>query len=269
MWKRSELKSQARTVLQGRYWSAFLICLIVVGIESAGTALTSFIPFAPLAVTLLVMPPLIVGQARWFSRGREAAAVPAFDQLFSLFRGGSWGPTVGAMLWMYLFLFLWSLIAVLPMAVLVPLLVVARVFQRSPDRPWTEFVALDRVGVVLIVVGIFLVFLLAIPAVIKMYSYRMVPWILADNPQIGYDRALKLSMALTRGQRWDIFVLDLSFLGWFLLGVLACGVGVLFVMPYYWAVYAELYARLRRSGVERGLCTMEELGFIPASHRPV
>ncbi len=67
MWSRSELKSQAKTVLQGRYWTAFLVCLFVGGIGSAGATLTSFIPFAPLAVSLFITPPLIVGQSRWFS----------------------------------------------------------------------------------------------------------------------------------------------------------------------------------------------------------
>ena len=241
MWSRSELKSQAKTVLQGRYWTAFLVCLFVGGIGSAGATLTSFIPFAPLAVSLFITPPLIVGQSRWFSRGREAAAVPAFDQVFSLFRGGSWGPTVGAMLWMYLFLFLWSLLAVFPLAVFVPLLVAARVFRRPLDHPWPESLAGDHVGAALILVVVFLALLLAIPAFVKMYSYRMVPWILADNPRIGYDRALKLSMALTQGQRWNIFVLDLSFwagLSWDfgLWHRYACH-------AVHWAVYAELYAR--------------------------
>ncbi len=85
--------------------------------------------------------------------------------------------------------------------------------------------------------------LLALPVIIKGYSYRMTPWILADNPQIGYKRALKLSMQLTRGHKWGIFVLDLSFIGWFILGGLLCGIGIMFVMPYFQAVQAELYAR--------------------------
>ena len=37
---------------------------------------------------------------------------------------------------------------------------------------------------------------------------------------------------MTRGHKWNIFVLDLSFIGWFLLGILACGIGMFFVMPY-------------------------------------
>jgi uncharacterized membrane protein len=101
----------------------------------------------------------------------------------------------------------------------------------------------------------------SIPVIIKRYSYRMTPWILADNPAIGHKRALTLSMQLTRGHKMAIFVLDLSFIGWFILGMLLCGIGVLFVMPYYQAVQAELYARIRQSGVENSLCTMEELGY--------
>ena len=60
----------------------------------------------------------------------------------------------------------------------------------------------------------------------------------------------------------DMFVLDLSFIGWFLLGLLACGVGVLFVVPYFQAVQAELFAKLRGISVDSGLSSMEEFGFV-------
>lgn len=54
--------------------------------------------------------------------------------------------------------------------------------------------------------------LLIVPRIIKAISYIMMPFILADNPQIGYDRALKLSMAMTKGHKGAIFVLALSFI---------------------------------------------------------
>ena len=50
---------------------------------------------------------------------------------------------------------------------------------------------------------------------------------------------------MTDGQKWEIFVLQLSFLGWILLGSLLCGIGLFFVEPYVQATYAELYAKLR------------------------
>ncbi|WP_127578992.1 DUF975 family protein [Paenibacillus koleovorans] len=104
--------------------------------------------------------------------------------------------------------------------------------------------------------------LLVIPGIVKAYAYSMVPYLLADNPTIGRKRAVELSNRMTRGHKLRIFVLDLSFIGWYLLGTLACVVGVLFVMPYYNAVKAELYLAIRREALEEGLCSPEELNLV-------
>lgn len=105
--------------------------------------------------------------------------------------------------------------------------------------------------------------LFIIPGIIKAYAYRMVPYILADNPNIGYNRAIQLSNEMTMGEKWDIFVLDLSFIGWYLLGMLALFVGTLFVNPYNDATNAELYLILRKNAIEKGLTTYEELNIQP------
>lgn len=87
--------------------------------------------------------------------------------------------------------------------------------------------------------------LFVIPGIIKAYEYYMVPYILAENPQIHYRDALNLSKDMMQGQKMSTFVMELSFVGWILLGTLACGIGVYFVLPYYEATFAELYAVLR------------------------
>jgi len=87
--------------------------------------------------------------------------------------------------------------------------------------------------------------LFIIPGVVKSYAYRMTPYILADNPNMEYSRALELSNQMTMGQKWNIFVLDLSFIGWRILGTLAFGLGNLFVNPYVDATNGELYLVLR------------------------
>ena len=102
--------------------------------------------------------------------------------------------------------------------------------------------------------------LLIIPGIVKAYSYSMVPYILADNPWIGTRRAVELSNQMTKGEKWKMFVLDLSFIGWYLLGTLACFVGILFVLPYMYATHAELYLTLRQKAFDLGLCSKEELG---------
>ncbi len=87
----------------------------------------------------------------------------------------------------------------------------------------------------------------------------MVPYILADNPKIGHKRAIALSNQMTMGEKWNIFVLDLSFIGWYILGALLMGIGVFFVQPYYDATSAELYLKLREKSLANGITTREEL----------
>lgn len=101
--------------------------------------------------------------------------------------------------------------------------------------------------------------LLYIPGIIKKYAYSMVPFILADNPKIGYKRALELSEQMTNGQKMDMFILDLSFLGWILLGLCCCCIGECLVLPYYNSTYAELYLVLRQNALDNNLCTYDEL----------
>lgn len=89
--------------------------------------------------------------------------------------------------------------------------------------------------------------LLVIPGIIKYYSYVFVPYIVADNPQLTSKEAIEISKQMTAGHKFNIFVLDLSFIGWFILGAICFGIGIIFVLPYYNATYAELYLELSKS----------------------
>ena len=95
--------------------------------------------------------------------------------------------------------------------------------------------------------------LFIIPGIVKSLAWSQVPYLLAENPGMSGKRARELSDQMTMGHKWDLFVLGLSFIGWNLLGALACGVGVLFVAPYVQATYAEAYAFLRAQALEKGL----------------
>ena len=87
--------------------------------------------------------------------------------------------------------------------------------------------------------------LLIVPGIIKAYSYRMVPFIVQDDPELSPNDAITKSRAMMDGQKWNTFVLDLSFIGWFLLSVITLGlVGVFWVNPYYQNTNAALYRRL-------------------------
>ena len=107
-------------------------------------------------------------------------------------------------------------------------------------------------------------FLFIIPGIIKTYQYSMVPYILAENPGIEPKRALELSKEMTSGEKFNIFLLELSFFGWYLLSVITCGIGIFFVMPYLNATFAELYQVMREKAHSQNLSDFSELpGFFP------
>lgn len=86
---------------------------------------------------------------------------------------------------------------------------------------------------------------------IKHYSYRMVPYILAENPSAGWREAITLSRQMMDGNKWKSFLLDLSFWYWVLLGFLSGGIfSLLFVRPYFRSAEAGLYRTLRKEALE-------------------
>lgn len=88
--------------------------------------------------------------------------------------------------------------------------------------------------------------LFIIPGIVKMYAYSLVPYILAENPEIGAMDAIKLSNEMMKGHKMNAFLLDLSFIGWILLTILTFGlVGVFFANPYMYATDAELYKAIK------------------------
>lgn len=107
--------------------------------------------------------------------------------------------------------------------------------------------------------------LFIIPGVIKSYSYWMMEYIMAENPTLSHERAFEISKQTMVGEKWDVFVLDLSFIPWHLLSTITCGlVGIFYVNSYVDATYAQLYGFLRMKALNQGFATPEELpGYYP------
>lgn len=116
--------------------------------------------------------------------------------------------------------------------------------------------------------------LFIIPGIIKKYQYYFVPYIMSENPDISGERAREISTQMTDGYKMDIFVLELSFIGWNVLAfliaipaaILTCcflGVGSYFVYTplagYMGATYAELYEERREYALFNHIVTPQEL----------
>lgn len=102
--------------------------------------------------------------------------------------------------------------------------------------------------------------LFIIPGIVRSYGYFAVPYILAENPNINHDRALKLSREMTMGYKSELFVTDLSFLGWYILNALTLGIlSIFYVNPYVYGTKAEIYRFLRANALQQGITDPLEL----------
>ncbi|HEY4543499.1 MAG TPA: DUF975 family protein [Tissierellaceae bacterium] len=115
------------------------------------------------------------------------------------------------------------------------------VFSTFNSREWLNISVTQFIVSILVFLWSLL---LVIPGIIKSIEYSFVPYILAEEPNISTKEALRISKQMTYGNKWDIFVLRLSFLGWDFLGAMLFGIGGIFVRPYKEATYASLYYKL-------------------------
>ena len=93
--------------------------------------------------------------------------------------------------------------------------------------------------------------LFLVPGIIKSYEYRMMPYILAENPSMDSKEVFARSREMMDGNKWDAFVLDLSFFGWILLSLCTCGLlSVFYVSPYQHLTNAGLYEALKQQAGE-------------------
>ncbi len=87
--------------------------------------------------------------------------------------------------------------------------------------------------------------LLIVPGIIKSYEYRMIPYLLAENPELSVSEAFGMTKKIMDGNKMDTFVLDLSFFPWILLAAMTCGIlSVVYVAPYMALTNTELYVCL-------------------------
>jgi uncharacterized membrane protein len=100
-------------------------------------------------------------------------------------------------------------------------------------------VILLGIGVVTLLIGTF----------ILAYAYRMVPYLIQEYPELTPREALKLSREMMRGHKWNLFVLDLTFMGWILLTVLTLGIGGLWLTPYMQTTVAHYYEDLKQATI--------------------
>ena len=87
--------------------------------------------------------------------------------------------------------------------------------------------------------------LLIVPGIILAFAYAMVPYILRDHPELSAMETLQMSRAMMKGHKMDLFLLELSFIGWFFLALLTFGIGYLWLIPYMQMTITKFYEEIR------------------------
>lgn len=102
--------------------------------------------------------------------------------------------------------------------------------------------------------------LFVIPGIVKGYSYSLAIYIKSENPNISASTAIELSKRMTNGHKMDLFVLDMSFIGWAILSAFTLNIlGILYVMPYQYASKAFAYEEIKEEALANQIVSEAEL----------
>lgn len=234
MWRRSDLKDRARWVMKNCYWKAVLISLILA---------------------------IITGES--FGVGSRGTAVRTREMVngnYSAYWSEGWSEGILAFLGVISAAVIVLLLIGIAVSIFVfnPLEVNAKRFliiARVQPADLSELGFSFKYSYMNVVKIQFLralytslwTLLFIVPGIIKAYEYRMIPYILAENPEMDCKEAFQISKDMMYGEKWDTFVLDLSFLGWSILSGFTCGLlAVFYVNPYIQLTMTELYDVLKQ-----------------------
>lgn len=267
MWTRQELKERGKTALHRNYWIVVLATLVV-------TALTGGFSNAAGNGSLQEGSNVTIGNG-----DASAAVVQTMFSFFGVAGDMIYKNLIGPVRAGMYASFLLSLLVIAISAGLLFKIFVGNLFEVGGCRFYEEN-SEHKTRIALIVDGflngaylrnVVTIFLrdlytvlwtlcLIIPGIVKSYEYKMIPYILAENSQISRKRAFEISKNMMDGEKWNAFVLDLSFIGWNLLSAITFGiVGVLYVNPYANTTWAEFYKVMRQNALETGNATIDEL----------
>lgn len=269
MWTRAELKSKAKFSFKRNYWKSVLISLILallVGGGSSGSSISSavsnnLIGSSDSSVTddYFNDDSSLYDGNDFYDDTYDGNVEDDIDDLNSMADNTAGMMAIGIFLIVFIIVFvvIMAVVILLDVFIFNPLEVGCKKYYlrnlNEPAQVGNIGYAFDNnyknIIKTMFFRDLFTVLwtlLFIIPGIVKSYEYQMIPYLLADNPQMTKEQAFEESKRMMQGQKWKAFVLDLSFIGWNILSALTLGIlGIFYVQPYMDATHAALYEALR------------------------
>lgn len=270
---RAYIKSQAKEeipVIRGSFACILLIIFatnFILNIAAGGIGSQAGASLFSLIFNLFVSPLMTIALAFFAIQGWRMKAPRAGDWMNALF--DRMGRKIGGSLWMSLKILLWALPF---LTVLVLYLSTTGSVRIVTEEAWSaalsgmpagggapyQLLITDNAGRVL---PFILYIAMGVTLVRAAYSYYFTNHILASRPNVGARDAVKLSVRMTKGNRFKIFVTELSFLGWALLSVLTFGIlYIVYVGPYMALTIAGIFDTLKEEAIREGRLTYADFG---------
>jgi len=260
-------RHEIKTIASGLFAAQRGTCILVILVEMLLASAVSSLAFIPLVGAVAVFILTIVFQAGVegsFLKGVRGERMDVED-VFSAFSNGRFGRTLGGGAFRYLKVFLWMLPGlVLYMGGFIYLFVslgfTVAGFMSDPGELSDLMSVGSAVGIsvsaIVMVAGYVLMLVFGI---IKQYAYIFTLQILMENPMVSPTYAVKLSEKMTSGHKGDLFVMQLSFIGWILLGTLTLGIlNLVYTTPRMQMTLAAYYYEIKQEALASGRVRPEE-----------
>lgn len=243
MWKRRELKDYAKGFLKQNYWKAFIVVLFtIILISVISDSFSDKLGVAEQTFRFLKDNDLVS-----FKNDAEYAL---YEYIYTNFKPFTIATIVVS-----------SIDSIIIGLILMAFMQILNVGKAkffldgfngdvNINKLFTGFTTKDFLPIIKTqLLSMFYIFLwtllFIIPGFIKAYQYRYVHYILSEDSSLSSKEILRKSKEMTKGHKWNIFVLDLSFILWDLLALITFGISGYFVAPYAEATNARLYTVLK------------------------
>ena len=120
---------------------------------------------------------------------------------------------------------------------------------------WKTILIAGFLQVLYVIVGIFL---LIVPGILAIFNYSMTSYILAEKPELSASEAMRRSKEMMIGNRWRLFFLEISFIGWEILCAFTLGIGQLWLIPYKETAIAAFYREISETWDEPAEYLLED-----------